>query len=110
MLYAEQNSSNAKTESIIFLKAHNIRSISEQKNQFHVMRSERNALHAAIREKQTRMKAINRLRQERGITEERKQYMHNFVNLAGLQNFAMRNGKKLKRTRKRKMSIPMLTE
>lgn len=64
MLCAEQNSSNAKTESIIFLKERNISSISEQKNQFHVLRSERNALHAAIRKKQTRMKAINRLRQE----------------------------------------------
>ena len=41
---AEQNSSNAKTESIIFLKERNIRSISEQKNQIHVLRSERNAL------------------------------------------------------------------
>ena len=64
MLCAEQNSSNAKTESIIFLKAHNIRSISEQKNQIHVLRSERNTLDAVIRKKQIRMKAINRLRQE----------------------------------------------
>ena len=52
MLCAELNSSNVKTESIIFLKVYNIGSISEQKNQFHVLRSERNALHAAIREKQ----------------------------------------------------------
>ena len=34
MLCAEQNNSNAKTESVIFLKEHNTRSISEQKINF----------------------------------------------------------------------------
>ena len=40
MLCAEQNSSNAKTESIILLIEHNIRSISIQEIKIHVLRSE----------------------------------------------------------------------
>ncbi len=62
-VWAERNNIDAKAQSIIYLKEHNIGSISELENQIHVLRSERNALHAAIREKQTRMKEINRQRQ-----------------------------------------------
>ena len=42
---------------------HDIGSIDELENQIHVLQTERNALRAAIREKQTRMKEINRQRQ-----------------------------------------------
>lgn len=63
MIWAERNNIDAKAQSIIFLKEHNIGSIEELENQINVLRSERNALHAAIREKQNRMKEINQLRQ-----------------------------------------------
>lgn len=63
MIWAERNNIDAKAQSIIFLKEHNIGSIEELENQINVLRSERNALHAAIREKQNRMKEINELRQ-----------------------------------------------
>ena len=63
MIWAERNNIDAKAQSIIFLKEHNIGSIEELENQINVLRSERNALHAAIREKQNRMKKINELRQ-----------------------------------------------
>ena len=63
MIWAERNIIDAKAQSIIFLKEHNIGSIDELENQINMLRSERNALHAAIREKQNRMKEINELRQ-----------------------------------------------
>ena len=63
MIWAERNNIDAKAQSIIFLKEHNIGSIEKLENQINVLRSERNALHAAIREKQNRMKKINELRQ-----------------------------------------------
>ena len=50
-------------KSIIFLKEHNIGSIDELEDQISTLRSQRNALHAVIREKQNRMKEINQLRQ-----------------------------------------------
>ena len=63
MIWAERNNIDVKAQSIIFLKEHNIGSIEELEDQINVLRSERNALHAAIREKQNRMKEINELRQ-----------------------------------------------
>lgn len=63
MIWAEQNNIDVKAQSIISLKEHNIGSIEELEDQINVLRSERNALHAAIREKQNRMKEINELRQ-----------------------------------------------
>ena len=63
MIWAERNNIDAKAQSIIFLKEHNIGSIEELEDQIAVLRSERNKFHAAIREKKNRMKAINELRQ-----------------------------------------------
>lgn len=62
-VWAERNNIDAKAQSIIFLKEHNIGSIGELEDQISTLRSERNALHAAIRKKQNRMKEINQLRQ-----------------------------------------------
>ena len=62
-MWAERNNIDAKAQSIIFLKEHNIGSIEELDDQICALRSERNALHAAIRQKQNRMKEINQLRQ-----------------------------------------------
>ena len=63
MIWAERNSIDAKAQSIISLKEHNIGSIEEMEDQINVLLSERNELHAAIHEKQNRMKEINQLRQ-----------------------------------------------
>ena len=63
IVWAERNNIDAKAQSIIFLKEHNIGSIEELEEQISTLRSERNELHAAIREKQNRMKEINQLRQ-----------------------------------------------
>ena len=63
MIWEERNNIDAKAQSIIFLKEHNIGSIDELEDQIDVLRSERNELHAAIREKKNRMKEINQLRQ-----------------------------------------------
>ena len=63
MIWAERNNIDAKAQSIIFLKEHNIGSIEELEDQIDELRSKRNAFHAAIREKQNRMKEINELRQ-----------------------------------------------
>ena len=63
MIWAERNNIDAKAQSIIFLKEHNIGSIEELEDQINVLRSKRNAIHNAIREKQNRMKEINEQRQ-----------------------------------------------
>lgn len=63
IVWAERNNIDAKAQSIIFLKEHNIGSIDELEDQISSLRSKRNSLHAAIREKQNRMKEINQLRQ-----------------------------------------------
>lgn len=63
MIWAERNNIDAKAQSIIFLKEHNIGSIEELEDQIDALRSERNALHSSIREKKNRMKEINELRQ-----------------------------------------------
>ena len=63
IVWAERNNIDAKAQSIIFLKEHNIGSIEELDDQISALKSERNVLHAAIRQKQNRMKEINQLRQ-----------------------------------------------
>ena len=63
MVWAERNNIDAKAQSIIYLKEHQISSLDELEAQIMVLRSERNALHASIREKQNRMKEINQQRQ-----------------------------------------------
>lgn len=63
MVWAERNNIDAKAQSIIYLKEHKISSLDELEAQIMVFRSERNALHASIREKQNRMKEINQQRQ-----------------------------------------------
>lgn len=62
MVWAERNNIDAKAQSIIYLKEHQISSLDELEAQIMVFRSERNALHASIREKQNRMKEINQQR------------------------------------------------
>ena len=56
MIWAERNNIDAKAQSIIFLKEHNIGSIEELEDQIDALRSERNALNSLIREKKNRMK------------------------------------------------------
>ena len=63
IVWAERNNIDAKAQSIIYLKEHKISSLGELEAQIMVLRSERNALHASIREKQNRMKEINQQRQ-----------------------------------------------
>lgn len=63
MVWAERNNIDAKAQSIIYLKEHQIGSLDELEAQIMVLRSERNTLHASIREKQNRMKEINQHRQ-----------------------------------------------
>ena len=63
IVWAERNNIDAKAQSIIYLKEHQISSLDELEAQIMVFRSERNALHASIREKQNRMKEINQQRQ-----------------------------------------------
>ena len=63
VVWAERNNIDAKAQSIIFLKEHNIGSIEELENQISALRAERNELNAAIRQMQNRMKEINQLRQ-----------------------------------------------
>lgn len=63
IVWAERNNIDAKAQSIIFLKEHNIGSIEELEVQISALRAERNELNAEIRHKQNRMKEINQLRQ-----------------------------------------------
>ena len=62
-VWAERNNIDAKAQSIIYLKEHQIGSLDELDDQIMTLRSQRNALHASIREKQNRMKEINQQRQ-----------------------------------------------
>ena len=63
MIWAERNNIDAKAQSIIYLKEHQIGSMDELEAQIMALRSERNAHHASVREKQNRMKEINQQRQ-----------------------------------------------
>ena len=77
MIWAERNNIDAKAQSIIFLKENNIGSITELEEQIRVMRSTRNQLHSSIREKQNRMKEINRLRKAiRDYRRTKEVYIH----------------------------------
>ena len=62
MIWAERNNIDAKAQSIIYLKENHIDSIGALEEQIQALRSARNQLQASIREKQNRMKEINRLR------------------------------------------------
>lgn len=62
-VWAERHNIDAKAQSVIYLKENHISSIEELEERINDLRSERNRLQASIREKQARMKEINRLRQ-----------------------------------------------
>jgi prefoldin subunit 5 len=63
IVWAERNNIDAKAQSVIYLKEHQIGSLEELKDRIQELRSERNRLHADIRQVQSRMKTINQLRQ-----------------------------------------------
>ena len=62
-VWAEQNNIDAKAQMIIFLKEHQISSLEELNEQIQELTDQRDSLKASIREKQNRMKEINRQRQ-----------------------------------------------
>ena len=62
-IWAERNNIDAVAQSVIFLKEHQIGSIEELQAELQSLRTERNSLHAAIRQSKSRMDEINRLRQ-----------------------------------------------
>ena len=62
-VWAERNNIEAKAQMIIFLKEHQIGSLEELNDQFQELTNQQKELKAALREKQNRMKEINRQRQ-----------------------------------------------
>ena len=62
-IWAERNNIDAKAQMIIFLKEHQIGSLEDLNEQIQKLTDQRNSLKASIREKQNRMKEINRQRQ-----------------------------------------------
>ena len=62
MVWAERNNIDAKAQSIIFLKENHIGSIEELDEQIHGLQDQQKSLKASLREKQNRMKEINRQR------------------------------------------------
>ena len=62
-VWAERNNIDAKAQMIIFLKEHHIGSLEELNKQIQELTDQQNALKASIRERQNRMKEINRQRQ-----------------------------------------------
>ena len=62
-IWAERNNIDAKAQMIIFLKEHQIGSLEDLNEQIQELTDQRNSLKASIREKQNRMKEINRRRQ-----------------------------------------------
>jgi len=62
-VWAERNNIDAKAQMIIFLKEHHIGSLEELNEQIQELTDQQNALKASIRERQNRMKEINRQRQ-----------------------------------------------
>ena len=62
-VWAERNNIDAKAQMIIFLKDHHIGSLEELNDQIRELTDQRDSLKASIREKQIRMKEINRQRQ-----------------------------------------------
>ena len=62
-VWAERNNIDAKAQMIIFLKEHHIGSLEELNEQIQELTNQQKELKAALREKQNRMKEINRQRQ-----------------------------------------------
>ena len=62
-VWAERNNIDAKAQMIIFLKEHQIGSLEELNEQIQELTDQRDSLKASLREKQNRMKEINRQRQ-----------------------------------------------
>ena len=62
-VWAERNNIEAKAQMIIFLKEHHIGSMEELNEQIQELTDQQKELKASIREKQNRMKEINRQRQ-----------------------------------------------
>ncbi|MBR6861505.1 MAG: relaxase/mobilization nuclease domain-containing protein [Acidaminococcaceae bacterium] len=62
-VWAERSNIDAKAQMVIFLKEHHIDSLEELNDQIQEMTDRRNSLKTSIREKQNRMKEINRQRQ-----------------------------------------------
>ena len=62
-VWAERNNIDAKAQMVIFLKEHQIGSLEELNDQIQELTDQQNMLKASIREKQNRMKEINRQRQ-----------------------------------------------
>lgn len=62
-VWAERNNIDAKAQMVIFLKEHQIGSLEELNDQIQELTDQRDSLKASIREKQNRMKEINRQRQ-----------------------------------------------
>lgn len=62
-VWAERNNIDAKAQMIIFLKEHHIGSLEELNDQIQEPTNQQKELKAALREKQNRMKEINRQRQ-----------------------------------------------
>ena len=62
-VWAERNNIDAKAQMVIFLKEHHIGSLEELNEQIQELTDQRDSLNASIREKQNRMKEINRQRQ-----------------------------------------------
>ena len=61
-VWAERNNIDAKAQMVIFLKEHHIGSLEELNDQIQGLTDHQNELKASIREKQNRMKEINRQR------------------------------------------------
>ncbi len=62
-VWAERNNIDAKAQMVIFLKEHHIGSLEELNDQIQELSDQQKELKASIREKQNRMKEINRQRQ-----------------------------------------------
>ncbi len=62
-VWAERNNIDAKAQMVIFLKEHHIGSLEELNDQIQELTDQQKELKASIREKQNRMKEINRQRQ-----------------------------------------------
>ena len=62
-VWAERNNIDAKAQMIIFLKEHHIGSLEELNDQIQELTDQRDSLKASLREKQNRIKEINRQRQ-----------------------------------------------
>ena len=62
-VWAERNNIDAKAQMVIFLKEHQIDSLEELNEQIQELTNQQKELKAALREKQNRMKEINRQRQ-----------------------------------------------